>query len=523
MELCEKSPSERGGEEGSGSESGSEAKGSSGNLQTAAIAKLGSSIQQRGEQEGQGLGDTPTATVPEDKIQNSDPSVPPSVEDTEDTAEDEEDPLAVGSGRNSPKQESATLIQENGSRNQAEVGSGDQGKPSLQTEPHVEEHQTEAVSENGSGGVDVSGNGSQSHDAGGGLEEVADKACTLPEQSHEQEQGTGTEENSTIVPQPVERKDNCSEAPAECPHAGDGGEEGTLAEEKKEYSILPPIAESSEAAVEKHAEFTGDVEVVEEGKKKVQEREEKATASAELEEREGVPEEKEVDSSPAEYSPSIASRPTVTLQSSSLAKNALQESSQQQEIPQSASTATKNQQNSSQLKGAQESASEPEEMPQNTSPAKELQPSGSPPKKVPEGSSVLEAGSSPSSLPQGGDAPLLKETEHSGSSSQDTQLSVSQGSNSAPAEVKGAVANQEEGPPPPDVGERVFVETASGLKMGVVKFVGETQFQPGLWIGVALERATGEWYDVVCHVMSHDSVCPFDACVIGRSFVTLCV
>ena len=504
MELCEKSPSERGGEEGSGSESGSEAKGSSGNLQTAAIAKLGSSIQQRGEQEGQGLGDTPTATVPEDKIQNSDPSVPQSVGDAEEAAEDEEDPLAVavGSGRNSPKRESATLIQENGSRNQAEVGSGDQGKPSLQSEPDVEEHQTETVSENGSGGVDVSGNGSQNQDAGGGLEGVAAKA----EQSHEQEQGTGTEENSTTAPQPVKRQDNCSQTSAECPHAGNGMEEGTLVEEKKEYSLLSPIAESSEAAVEKHAEFTGDVEVVE-GKKKKVEVKEKATDSAELEERKGVPEEKEVDSSPAEYSPRIASHPTVTLQSRALSKNALQESLQHKEIAQSASPATENQQNSSQLKETQESAPELEEMPQNTSPAKEQQQSGSPPKKVPEGTSVPEAGSSASSRPQGGDAPLPKETEHSGSSSQDSQLSVSEGSNSAPAEVKGAVANQEEGPPPPEVGERVFVETASGLKMGVVKFVGETQFQPGLWIGVALERATGEWY-VMCHVMSHDMRMP---------------
>ena len=44
----------------------------------------------------------------------------------------------------------------------------------------------------------------------------------------------------------------------------------------------------------------------------------------------------------------------------------------------------------------------------------------------------------------------------------------------------------------PEVGERVFVETSVGLKMGVVKYVGETQFQPGLWIGVVLDRPSGE-------------------------------
>ena len=33
---------------------------------------------------------------------------------------------------------------------------------------------------------------------------------------------------------------------------------------------------------------------------------------------------------------------------------------------------------------------------------------------------------------------------------------------------------------PPEMGEMVFVETSVGLKMGVVKYIGETQFQPGL-------------------------------------------
>ena len=51
---------------------------------------------------------------------------------------------------------------------------------------------------------------------------------------------------------------------------------------------------------------------------------------------------------------------------------------------------------------------------------------------------------------------------------------------------------------PPEVGERVFVETSVGLKMGLVKYVGETQFQPGLWIGVVLDRPSGEARSIVC-------------------------
>lgn len=37
-----------------------------------------------------------------------------------------------------------------------------------------------------------------------------------------------------------------------------------------------------------------------------------------------------------------------------------------------------------------------------------------------------------------------------------------------------------------------MVEVANGFKMGVVKFIGETEFQPGEWIGVALERPNGK-------------------------------
>ena len=56
---------------------------------------------------------------------------------------------------------------------------------------------------------------------------------------------------------------------------------------------------------------------------------------------------------------------------------------------------------------------------------------------------------------------------------------------------------------PPEMGERVFVETSVGLKMGVVKYVGETQFQPGLWIGVVLDRPSGEVTSAV-HVLYLD-------------------
>lgn len=38
-----------------------------------------------------------------------------------------------------------------------------------------------------------------------------------------------------------------------------------------------------------------------------------------------------------------------------------------------------------------------------------------------------------------------------------------------------------------------MVEVANGFKMGTVKFIGDTEFAPGEWIGVALERPQGEW------------------------------
>ena len=38
-----------------------------------------------------------------------------------------------------------------------------------------------------------------------------------------------------------------------------------------------------------------------------------------------------------------------------------------------------------------------------------------------------------------------------------------------------------------------MVEVSNDFKMGVVKFIGETEFAGGEWIGVALERPNGEY------------------------------
>ena len=37
-----------------------------------------------------------------------------------------------------------------------------------------------------------------------------------------------------------------------------------------------------------------------------------------------------------------------------------------------------------------------------------------------------------------------------------------------------------------------MVEVANGFKMGTVKFIGDTEFAPGKWIGVALDRPQGK-------------------------------
>lgn len=36
-----------------------------------------------------------------------------------------------------------------------------------------------------------------------------------------------------------------------------------------------------------------------------------------------------------------------------------------------------------------------------------------------------------------------------------------------------------------------MVEVSNGFKMGVVRFIGETDFAAGEWIGVALDRPQG--------------------------------
>ena len=37
-----------------------------------------------------------------------------------------------------------------------------------------------------------------------------------------------------------------------------------------------------------------------------------------------------------------------------------------------------------------------------------------------------------------------------------------------------------------------MVEVANGFKMGTVKFIGDTEFAAGEWIGVALDRPFGK-------------------------------
>ena len=61
---------------------------------------------------------------------------------------------------------------------------------------------------------------------------------------------------------------------------------------------------------------------------------------------------------------------------------------------------------------------------------------------------------------------------------------------SQPAEDnRQATANSQ---PACSVGEKVMVETPNGFKFGNVKFVGPTEFAPGEWIGVSLERPNGK-------------------------------
>ena len=48
---------------------------------------------------------------------------------------------------------------------------------------------------------------------------------------------------------------------------------------------------------------------------------------------------------------------------------------------------------------------------------------------------------------------------------------------------------------------QVMVEMSSTFKIGTIKFVGETKFAPGEWVGVALDRPQGtEQHDGGQHV-----------------------
>ena len=61
---------------------------------------------------------------------------------------------------------------------------------------------------------------------------------------------------------------------------------------------------------------------------------------------------------------------------------------------------------------------------------------------------------------------------------------------------------------------QVMVEIANGFKIGIVKFIGETEFSPGEWVGVALERPNGEAFLYTCFittVVMTTTLCPSQA------------
>ena len=62
---------------------------------------------------------------------------------------------------------------------------------------------------------------------------------------------------------------------------------------------------------------------------------------------------------------------------------------------------------------------------------------------------------------------------------------------STPTVESSAAAEAAPSEPLPKVGDFVIVDLNKGYKMGVVKYVGVTEFAPGDWIGVALDDKKG--------------------------------
>ena len=136
----------------------------------------------------------------------------------------------------------------------------------------------------------------------------------------------------------------------------------------------------------------------------------------------------------------------------------------------------------------------------------------------------------PSSTPHSRSQPVSPHTERSSRNKRDPSPTPSSSSETSSL-VEQATASSRPPPPPCTVGEKVrqtlsnreseallslslslslfplpvqvMVEIANGFKMGVVKFIGETEFAPGEWVGVALERPNGEsvWFNqlLCCH------------------------
>ena len=456
--------------------------------------ELGSNEEESVEQEEQGLEETASSVV-EEKRCDSPSSAPHKVED--DVKFEVEDPLAIEGA--CPEGKNSTLSLENGSQKQdaVENGIGNLDEAGLQSDPDVQ-HPAEAAGKNGNGTVEASGNGSQTPDAGIGLKDATTKVCPEAEQSHNQKHGTELKETPPVVPQPTKADYSYTPSPTQPHDTEDTVEEEETHVEKKSTLSHSPVGMELSTAEELEG-IAADVNVEQVEKKDA---EEKATDSAVLEE--SVSDESAQESSPSESSLSITPRPIEAPQNSS-PKETAQSSSPSKETPQS----------SSPPKETPQSSSPPKETPQSSSPPKETPQINLPPKEIPRDSSsqnslpsketsqstplpplpedTLVTISPPTETPAANS--VSKDAECSSSTPQGPPPVVSKGSSTAPAEVKGAVVNQEESreePPSPEVGERVFVDTASGLKMGVVKYVGETQFQPGLWIGVALERPSGE-------------------------------